>query len=193
MRGLKHPEVDPYRFINDFDGAVMAATHGSPWSYDTFGPILFAGPSLRPQVAHRPASPTAVASTLAAYLVSRRLRECSNWLPAPQITPRLVGEGSPTSATKSPWQSSFLPQRESSADMPSRKHSRGADCREASPAGCPRATACAWRNISPRVSMASTPGTGPGKQPIVPHRGRYLASLEATFHRIFAPPVGRES
>jgi hypothetical protein len=59
---------EPHRFINDFDGLVVAATHGSPWSYDTFVPILFAGPGIRPQVVHRLVAPTGVASTLAAYL-----------------------------------------------------------------------------------------------------------------------------
>ena len=59
---------EPHRFINDFDGLAVAATHGSPWSYDTFVPILFAGPGIRPQVIHRPVAPTGIASTLAAYL-----------------------------------------------------------------------------------------------------------------------------
>ncbi len=59
---------EPHRFINDFDGLTVAATHGSPWSYDTFVPILFAGPGIRPQVIHRPVAPTGIASTLAAYL-----------------------------------------------------------------------------------------------------------------------------
>lgn len=34
---------DPNRFINDFDGLTVATTHGSPWSYDTYVPIIFAG------------------------------------------------------------------------------------------------------------------------------------------------------
>jgi len=59
---------EPHRFINDFDGLTVAATHGSPWSYDTFVPIVFAGPGIRPGVVHRPVAPTGVASTLAAYL-----------------------------------------------------------------------------------------------------------------------------
>ena len=47
------------------DGLEVAATHGSPWSYDTFVPIVFVGPGIRPRVIH---PPTGVASTLAAYL-----------------------------------------------------------------------------------------------------------------------------
>jgi predicted AlkP superfamily pyrophosphatase or phosphodiesterase len=34
---------EPNRFINDFDGLTVAATHGSPWRYDTYVPIIFAG------------------------------------------------------------------------------------------------------------------------------------------------------
>ena len=34
---------EPNRFINDFDGLRVAATHGSPWRYDTYVPIIFAG------------------------------------------------------------------------------------------------------------------------------------------------------
>jgi len=59
---------EPHRFINNMDGLEVAATHGSPWSYDTFVPILFAGPGIRARVIHRPVAPTGVASTLAAYL-----------------------------------------------------------------------------------------------------------------------------
>jgi hypothetical protein len=33
-------------FINDFDGLIVAVTHGSPWSYDIFVPVVFAGGKL---------------------------------------------------------------------------------------------------------------------------------------------------
>ena len=59
---------ESHRFINDMDGLVVAATHGSPWAYDTFVPIFFAGPGIRSQVVHRRVAPTGVASTLSAYL-----------------------------------------------------------------------------------------------------------------------------
>lgn len=59
---------EPHRFINDMDGLKVAETHGSPWAHDTFVPILFAGPGIRPRVVHRPVAPTAIAGTLAAYL-----------------------------------------------------------------------------------------------------------------------------
>jgi predicted AlkP superfamily pyrophosphatase or phosphodiesterase len=37
-------------FINDFDGLIVASTHGSPWRYDTHVPIVFAGPGIEAQV-----------------------------------------------------------------------------------------------------------------------------------------------
>ena len=34
---------EPNVFITDFDGLTVASTHGSPWRYDTFVPVMFAG------------------------------------------------------------------------------------------------------------------------------------------------------
>lgn len=34
---------DPGWFINEMDGLSVTVTHGSPWRYDTFVPIIFAG------------------------------------------------------------------------------------------------------------------------------------------------------
>ncbi len=34
---------EPNWFINDFDGLTVASTHGSPWEYDTYVPVVFAG------------------------------------------------------------------------------------------------------------------------------------------------------
>ena len=34
---------EPNRFINKFGKLTVAATHGSPWKYDTYVPIIFAG------------------------------------------------------------------------------------------------------------------------------------------------------
>jgi len=59
---------EPNVFINDFDGLTVASTHGSPWRYDTFVPILFAGAGLRPHSVSRAVTPYDIAPTLAAYL-----------------------------------------------------------------------------------------------------------------------------
>jgi len=57
---------EPHWFINDFDGLKVAATHGSPWRYDSYVPIMFAGAGLQPQRVHRKVYTVDVARTLAA-------------------------------------------------------------------------------------------------------------------------------
>ncbi|MCJ7837906.1 MAG: alkaline phosphatase family protein [Burkholderiales bacterium] len=59
---------NPNVFINDFDGLTVASTHGSPWRYDTFVPVIFAGAGLKPKVISRPVTPYDIAPTLSAYL-----------------------------------------------------------------------------------------------------------------------------
>jgi predicted AlkP superfamily pyrophosphatase or phosphodiesterase len=59
---------EPNVFINDFDGLTVAATHGSPWRYDTFVPVMFAGAGLPATTVSRPVTPYDIAPTLAASL-----------------------------------------------------------------------------------------------------------------------------
>jgi predicted AlkP superfamily pyrophosphatase or phosphodiesterase len=54
----------PGRFINDFDGLSVAVTHGSPWRYDTYVPVIFAGYGLEPQTVRRRVHTVDVAITL---------------------------------------------------------------------------------------------------------------------------------
>jgi len=61
----------PNWFINDFDGLEVAATHGSPWRYDTFVPVIFAGAGLEPQKIYREIHTIDVAPTLAAIAGSK--------------------------------------------------------------------------------------------------------------------------
>jgi predicted AlkP superfamily pyrophosphatase or phosphodiesterase len=56
----------PHWFINDFDGLTVAATHGSPWRYDTFVPVFFAGAGIKTQKVYREIHTIDVAPTLAA-------------------------------------------------------------------------------------------------------------------------------
>ena len=56
---------DPGWFINDLDGISVAVVHGSPWPYDTFVPIIFAGQNLKPQTVSRRVHTVDVALTLA--------------------------------------------------------------------------------------------------------------------------------
>jgi len=58
---------EPNSFINDFDGLTVAATHGSPWQYDTYVPIVFAGAGLDPQVVDRKVHTIDIAPTMSAY------------------------------------------------------------------------------------------------------------------------------
>jgi len=55
-------------FINNFDGVAVAATHGSPWRYDTFVPVIFAGAGLPAAKVSRSVTPYDIAPTLAAFL-----------------------------------------------------------------------------------------------------------------------------
>jgi hypothetical protein len=58
----------PNWFINDFEGLTVATTHGSPWRYDTFVPIIFAGANVPAQMVHRRVNTVDVAVTLARFL-----------------------------------------------------------------------------------------------------------------------------
>jgi hypothetical protein len=59
---------EPHRFINDFDGLVVASTHGSPWSYDTYVPVIFVVPGVPAATVLRRISPLDVAPTLSALV-----------------------------------------------------------------------------------------------------------------------------
>jgi len=59
---------EPNRFINDFEGLTVATTHGSPWRYDTYVPIMFAGNGIPAQQIGRPVKTVDVAPTLSILL-----------------------------------------------------------------------------------------------------------------------------
>jgi hypothetical protein len=59
---------EPHSFINDFDGLTVAAHHGSPWNYDTFVPLIFAGHQLQSRTVSRRVHTVDLAPTLAALL-----------------------------------------------------------------------------------------------------------------------------
>jgi len=63
---------EPHWFINDFDGLNVAVTHGSPWRYDTFVPVIFAGAGLKPQRVSREIETVDVASTLSGFIGTNR-------------------------------------------------------------------------------------------------------------------------
>lgn len=59
---------EPQWFIADFDGLHVACTHGSPWRYDTYVPLIFAGAKLEHQTIYRKVQTVDLAPTLSAYL-----------------------------------------------------------------------------------------------------------------------------
>ncbi len=58
----------PYYFVNGSGGKVMAASHGGPWRYDTFVPLVFAGGTMTGQRIYRSVEPKDIAPTLASIL-----------------------------------------------------------------------------------------------------------------------------
>ena len=62
---------EPESFINDMDGLSVTVTHGSPWRYDTFVPILFAGFGIEPQTVSRMVHTIDVALTLSVVAGTR--------------------------------------------------------------------------------------------------------------------------
>ncbi len=57
---------EPYWFM--FESGPIAVMHGSPWSYDTHVPIMFAGPGIKAQRIQRLVHPVDVSPTIAALL-----------------------------------------------------------------------------------------------------------------------------
>lgn len=57
---------EPYWFL--FDEGPIAAMHGTPWSYDTHVPIMFAGPGIDAQTIARLVHPVDVAPTITSVL-----------------------------------------------------------------------------------------------------------------------------
>ncbi len=60
--------LDSNVYVNDFDGLIVAATHGSPWNYDTFVPIFFAGKGIKNASVSRRVAPYDIAPSLSAKL-----------------------------------------------------------------------------------------------------------------------------
>ncbi len=62
---------EPQYTVNGFMGEKLAATHGSPWRYDTYVPIIFAGGKIKGQrISHR-VEPIDIATTLANIMRTR--------------------------------------------------------------------------------------------------------------------------
>jgi predicted AlkP superfamily pyrophosphatase or phosphodiesterase len=72
--GNIHMVPQQYWFLHSTEEAEkmgigsIAAIHGSPWAYDTYVPIFFAGSGVPARIIGRRVAPTDIAPTLAAYL-----------------------------------------------------------------------------------------------------------------------------
>lgn len=60
--------LEAHRFVADMEGLTVAATHGSPWGYDTFVPLIFAGFEIDDDTVYDRVSTTDIAVTLSAIL-----------------------------------------------------------------------------------------------------------------------------
>lgn len=60
--------LEPQWFVNEFDGLTVASTHGSPWRYDTFVPIIFTGNGLAHDTVFKEVQTVDIALTLSKYL-----------------------------------------------------------------------------------------------------------------------------
>lgn len=72
----------------DDDPDYYAATHGSPYSYDTFVPILLFGQGVEAATIHAPAAPAQIAPTLAGMLGIRPPSGCACDPPLPGVFER---------------------------------------------------------------------------------------------------------
>lgn len=63
---------EPNWFINDFDGLTVASSHGSPWRYDTYVPIVFAGAGLDAKIITRKVHTVDIAPSLSAYVGTKQ-------------------------------------------------------------------------------------------------------------------------
>ena len=72
--GNIHMVPEHYWFLHSTEEAEkmgiekIAAIHGSPWTYDTYVPIFFAGNGVAARTISRPVGPQDIAATIAAYL-----------------------------------------------------------------------------------------------------------------------------
>ena len=75
---------EPNRFINDFGKTKVAVTHGSPWRYDTYVPIIFAGMDIPAQRITRLVHTVDIAPTLS-LLAGTKLPTGSFGPPLPEV------------------------------------------------------------------------------------------------------------
>lgn len=68
--GHVHLVLQPHTLLQAAKGAplTLSTTHGSPWAYDRYVPILVGGHTVPAQTIARPVGPHQIAPTLSAYV-----------------------------------------------------------------------------------------------------------------------------
>ncbi len=72
----------------DDDPNYYAATHGTPYSYDTYVPVAIFAPGVKPVTSFEPVAPGQIAPTLSALLRIKPPSGCSCGPPLPHVLPR---------------------------------------------------------------------------------------------------------
>jgi hypothetical protein len=75
---------EPHSFLREAEGLQAAVSHGSPWRYDTYVPVVFAGGTLGAKRIYREIETVDVAPTLAAA-VGAKLPSGARGAPLPEI------------------------------------------------------------------------------------------------------------
>jgi len=75
---------EPHWFIGDLDGLSVAAAHGSPWSYDSHVPLIFAGPGITAKTIFRRVETVDIAPTITSYL-GTKLPSGVTGVPLPEV------------------------------------------------------------------------------------------------------------
>ena len=72
----------------DEDPTYYAATHGTPYSYDTYVPVVVLAPGVEPMTSYEAVAPGQIAPTLSALLKIKAPSGCSCGAPLPHVLPR---------------------------------------------------------------------------------------------------------
>ena len=71
----------------DAEPDYYAATHGTPYSYDTFVPVIVLAPGVKALTSYEPVAPGQIAPTLSALLEIKPPSGCSCDPPLPHVLP----------------------------------------------------------------------------------------------------------
>jgi heat shock protein HslJ len=82
---------EPYWFLYSDESTPLCTIHGSPWKYDTYVPIIFAGYDIPARTISRRVHPVDIAATLAACAGAKPPSSCEG-MPLSEVLVRASGE-----------------------------------------------------------------------------------------------------